>query len=123
MMNERHPAFNSSFRIPHSSFHCGGHGMTFPCSGVGEGAGAAGCEDERAGCVSVVCELRPEVAARELSSAFGSLRFSLVGADAASRVLASVLFFERAASSVAGMPFSERTVGSLGAFAWPAGGT
>src|SRR5438105_3045956 len=92
--------------------------------GVGEGAGG----DERAGaedCVSVVRAFRPAVAARELSSAFGSLRFSPVGADAASRVRASFLFFERDASSVAGTPFSERTVGSLGAFAWPGatGGT
>ena len=98
--------------------------MTFPCSGVGEGAGG----DERAGaedCVSVVRAFRPAVAARELSSAFGSLRFSPVGADAASRVRASFLFFERDASSVAGTPFSERTVGSLGAFVWPGatGGT
>src|SRR2546423_1248778 len=93
--------------------------MTFPCSGVGEGAGAAGCEDERAGCVSVARALRAEVPARELSSALGSLRLSPVGADAASRVLESALLFGRAASSVAGTPLSERTGGSLGAFAWP----
>src|SRR5437763_7728080 len=83
--------------------HCGGHGMTFPCSGVGEDAGG----DGRAGaadCVSVARALRPGVAAREVSSAFGSLRLSLAGAGAASRGRASFLFFERAASSAAGTP-------------------
>ena len=47
----------SSFILPPSSFHCGGHGMTLP-RGVGVGAG--GGADGRVGCASLVRVLRSE---------------------------------------------------------------
>src|ERR1051326_3059245 len=111
LRDERQATRYSSFITPHSSFHCGGHGMTLP-RGVGVGAG--GGADGRVVCASLVRALRSGSDARGLLSAESSRPVCAgVGVPWAGE---SALFFGRDGSALTGTPLSERTVGSFGAF-------
>src|SRR5919107_170472 len=117
MMNEDGLALpHSSFSIPHSSFHCGGHWMTLPRSGLEGGGGAVG-RGVGAGRASVsgaraVRSTLPRVS----GSAFGSSSPSRAGFWAADASPLAGFLFARAGSSAAGASLSETTISSFGMF-------
>src|SRR5215218_6802761 len=110
--------------IHHSSFHCGGHGMTLPRLGSEEGAGVGGvgrAVGAVRGSASGWRALRSE-SPRAPASVFESSASRAGCAGALAFALpASGLRFARAGSSATGAPLSETTVRSLGMFDW--GGT